>query len=825
MGNVFAREAPQPQPQTYQPPPRPDRFFGTHGDFRTAPAPFRLPDWAVDAHLQFENEPQVLRTQTSTTVTQLPRRQCRFFAKGRCKKGEACTFLHESAKESEETKASKVDETLDDSTREFGGAWAEFGDGAATVRVSLPSDFSAIRISNLPNDCSVGSVTDLLKDVGLTISEHDVRITKHADSTKSTAVVKVRDPSFSKEACRKLGTCITLGDLEVASIAVPLPKGSHFRQVDCRQVQCSWHRPNRAVYLFFGNKEIAFRLQQKLRTGKVKVNGLQIKAHPPVPQKNQTGATSWMIKLTGLVETAKEEDIIQAIPKLDRPRRIEMGEMSYVADMELDSTLVQSMLYTFGPLERWEVSDTSKGMRVKAHATFLEDSHAQHAASALYGKPLPFCESNKLFVEIVTSVRFKVSTRVYDVVQQRINSHKSSWDRQYIRFFASPSRGFYRVLKLEGRDRESVAKAKQELDLILTGDVMKLDGKAILYPGFKISRDSYKRLKTVEEELGVVIIRDVRTCQFRVFGDEAHQALATEALDRLIKDITSAMHYIRLGREDQYLWAVNGGLKTLQSQLGRDKVVFDRKSRCIIVQGSESDFADAKLILASKSKSSGQRRNGVAECPICLSEADEPIRTSCNHTYCGLCFIDMCQAEASRPRDFCITCDGDSGECGQTFKLTEIRNLLLSETFEDILEASFQSFVQRHPDQLRYCPTPDCSQVYRVTSKMKKRPSTFTCEKCLASICTACHTSHPGVTCAQHQGDSSGDLQALDKVKKELGIQDCPRCEFSMEKTGGCNHMTCQRCSCHICWVCLATFDQASACYDHMRKLHGNIGI
>ncbi|KAI8710885.1 hypothetical protein NCS52_01531400 [Fusarium sp. LHS14.1] len=693
------------------------------------------------------------------------------------------------------------DETTDDSTREFGGAWAEFGDGATTAQVFLPSDFSAIRISNLPGDSSVQSVTSLLSDVGLTISQHDVSLTKHAGFTKCTAVVKVKDPSFSKEACRKLGTCITLRDLEVATIPVPLPRGSNFRQVDCRQAQCSWHRPNRTVHLFYGNKDIALKLQQKLRTGKVKVNGTQVMAHPPVPQQNQESRMSWMVKLTGLAKTIEEEDIIEAIPKPDRPRRVEMGEMSYVADREIDSTLIQSMLYEFGPLERWEVSDTPTGKRIKAQATFLEESQAHHAASALDGKPLPFCESSKLFVEVVTSVRFRVSTRVYDVVQQRINTHKSSWSRQYIRFFASPSRGFYRVLKLEGRDRESVAKAKQDLDLILTGDM-------------------------VEEELGVVIIRDVRSSQFRVFGAEARQALATEALDRLIKETTSAIHFIRLGQENELQWTLDGGFKALKSQLGHDKVVFDRESRSIIIQGSESDFTNAKLIVARRqNKSSGKPLGGETDCPICLCEADEPIRTSCNHTYCGLCFVNMCQAEASGLVEFCISCKGDSGQCGKVFELAEIRNLLLSETFEDILEASFQSFVQRHPDQLRYCPTPDCSQVYRVAPKREKQLATFTCGKCLASICTACHTSHPGVTCAQYQGDSSGGLQALNKVKQELGIQDCPRCETSMEKTEGCNHMTCQGCRCHICWVCLATFDEDPACYQHMRRLHGNIGI
>lgn len=88
-----------------------------------------------------------------------------------------------------------------------------------------------------------------------------------------------------------------------------------------------------------------------------------------------------------------------------------------------------------------------------------------------------------------------------------------------------------------------------------------LDQKAVLYPGFKISRESHKRLKTIKEELGVVIIRDVRSSQFRVFGPKERQALATKALDLLIKETTSATHFIPLSHENEFQWAVDGGFK------------------------------------------------------------------------------------------------------------------------------------------------------------------------------------------------------------------------------------------------------------------------
>jgi len=37
---------------------------------------------------------------------------------------------------------------------------------------------------------------------------------------------------------------------------------------------------------------------------------------------------------------------------------------------------------------------------------------------------------------------------------------------------------------------------------------------------------------------------------------------------------------------------------------------------------------------------------------------------------------------------------------------------------------------------------------------------------------------------------------------KYANTKDCPKCETSVEKNGGCNHMTCRQCKYEWCWVC-----------------------
>jgi len=38
-------------------------------------------------------------------------------------------------------------------------------------------------------------------------------------------------------------------------------------------------------------------------------------------------------------------------------------------------------------------------------------------------------------------------------------------------------------------------------------------------------------------------------------------------------------------------------------------------------------------------------------------------------------------------------------------------------------------------------------------------------------------------------------------------LQECPKCNATIEKDGGCNHMVCKRCKFDFCWVCLTAWE------------------
>ncbi|KAF9767825.1 hypothetical protein IL306_014945 [Fusarium sp. DS 682] len=429
------------------------------------------------------------------------------------------------------------DSQIEHWTRELGGAWVEFGDGATVKKVSLLSDYSAIRIRNLRPGSSAGSVQKLLADVGITISTSDVNVIQPEMLSNAMAIIKVKDPEFAKSACWKLETYMRAPDLEVNQIPVPLPVGSSFGIVDSKNVRCSWHRPTRTVTLYFEDRESAFKSFHKFRNKELKICGLSVKSQVPVALDANKQGGEWEMVLEGLVDTITDWDIVDVFSIADAPFYVDMGEPSYETDLDVDSTVIKSLLYEVGSLERWDVFGDTKARRIKAQARFVQESEALDAVSRLNETSLPFNPPGKLYLQHVHLVKFRVSNRVHNVIQNSIELQREEWEQQFVTFSALPEHRSYRVLKLESQDRHFFTQAKEALERIINGTVMTLDGKNIWCPDFRADRRGFKRLQEIERELGVVIIRDIRSSNFRVFGPQDKFLLACEALHQLVEDI------------------------------------------------------------------------------------------------------------------------------------------------------------------------------------------------------------------------------------------------------------------------------------------------
>lgn len=535
----------------------------------------------------------------------------------------------------------------------------------------------------------------------------------------------------------------------------------------------------------------------------------------------------WTVMLTDLSTDTTENDIRSAIQSpYDRPRNIEIGEPTYNVDGELASATVMSLLSRVGPIEWHQANTELEGKRAKAVARFYEEADARRAASSLDNFPLSFGKNMKLSAQLVNTAKFKVATTIFSAVQSRIRTASQDWSKKHLNFKVYPCAGpasQYRVLKIEGSVAKDVAAAKETMDKILDGIIAMHDGEPLWIHSLSHNGNVFQKLKQIEKDHSIVVIRNRRKGELRLYGPPEKCDSAESAIADMISAESSTNHVIHL-KPEEFQWACNGGFHNIVRALGENNATFDIVStpKRILITGPEKEYEVAlRMVKKRDSKSNVENTASEEDCAVCLTPAESPVSTKCGHVYCIDCFEGLCAAAGSVEKDFSISCLGSMGKCQVVFSLEELQENLSSKAFEDVLESSFSSYIQRHPQSFRYCPKPDCGMIYRVTSTNKFN----TCAKCLTVTCTSCHVPHEGKTCAEYKDEASGGYEAVKKLKKKLGIKDCPKCTTPLEKTEGCNHMTCTVCGSHLCWVCLEVFSASGPCYDHMNTKHGGIGL
>ena len=721
--------------------------------------------------------------------------------------------------------------------RNFSGATAEFGDGGEVLKIALISDFSTVRISGLPLNSSPESIANSLNGLGFDVTLDSATI---SISQSGFAYLKVEDPSFATKFASRVQESTNVDStlqLKATPITISSQSPTGSSGISSNKVHCSWHKLTQPVWLNYGTGEIAERVSAKFGDGRYRILGGLVKCGAPkesttfTSRRGKAPRTSfnpraWTVMLTDIPANATKMDIDEAIKMpFDKPRHIEMGSSGGLQDDETTYAIVKSLLTEIGPLEWWERMIEATGKRSKAKARFEEQSDAREAVASLDGKSVASLNNRKLTISLVYTSKFKIATTIYDTVQVKIEAFSKNWAEEYIYVTAYRNTDLsakFTVLRIEGESFGAVYRAKVSLEQILEGNIAMYGKMPLWSQSLSSNGPAFQKLKQIQRDVGVIINRNKRLSQLHIYGSVEKRIEAERRLLSFITNESLASHTIELS-PNEFSWALNGGFRSVIAALGEDKATFDvvSKPKKIRVTGSQNEYDTAVALVKGQATDTKLKPTITSDCVVCYTEAENPIRTSCDHVYCLDCFENLCAAGGSDEKDFQLRCCGAAGTCNVVFPLKEIQEHLSSAAFEDILKASFSSYVCHRPDAFRYCPSPDCGSVYRAASE----PSQHKCAKCGVATCRCCHNPYLGLTCAEHREHATGGYEMLEKFKKEHGIKDCPKCGTPMEKTEGCNHMTCKGCGVHICWVCLQTFTTSAPCYEHMKQKHGGIGL
>ncbi|OCL03926.1 hypothetical protein AOQ84DRAFT_442407 [Glonium stellatum] len=707
---------------------------------------------------------------------------CRFFLKGRCNKGESCPFQHDNTIKAQDTPQNS-NKKPSSFSRKLGGADIEFAAGA-----------------------TVSSLT-------------------------------FGDPSAARNS-----------------------EAAH-NSLQMSSVSCQWNRAQKKVWIYYGQSDTACRAAAALNGAEF--HGTRIKA----VYEGVTVCRDPKSTLT-LVHTTLLENVNQSLSYRElkdycsgrtvHPKHIVFGDLSY--EVREARSIITKTLEKCGPVLDFHVNTTRDMSKVTAIARFEQPEDAQRAVKELNGTNITELGNSPFYITPVFAVRFTLRQDLYSAIakdlKDLISKLSAANDVEIVAYNTDAQSTGPPSLRIHGKDAQSVARAKSSLESILAGTICvngnNTTGAKLLWDPFFARYEGIIWLRDRMSQLGVFIYADARRGQLRFYGDQDMKEIANIMLAQKCQELETARQKHKIGLDERlFRAALSGGVKRAEEILGAERVELEitPTAKFLTISGSEQDARAIREILQSEYGAdrntfiSGQSSQGntgqnlmtqkdsekVDEdaCAVCWTEPSIPYKTHCNHLYCADCFDNQVNAAITGiNKSLPLVCCHDS--CGRAFGLDELRNALSSDRFEALMKASFESYVKSQPQNFRYCPTPDCDQIYRVTSAHKntdaKTSRNFYCPSCLTAVCTSCHfLSHVGYSCAEYEKlkkDAERDAQQFAAWKKDHDARDCPKCGSTIEKNEGCNHMECVGCKAHICWFCMMVFVSGSECYAHMSDSH-----
>ncbi|KAL1732501.1 hypothetical protein EV714DRAFT_206578 [Schizophyllum commune] len=431
---------------------------------------------------------------------------------------------------------------------------------------------------------------------------------------------------------------------------------------------------------------------------------------------------------------------------------------------------------------------------IQARVAFDDGGLAERIRVSLEGQRRFTWNGNwPLYTRLDEPVQYKLSipVRQYSVQKRQWDELAGSEAAASLRIDAPRHPGRPHVfIQISGKEKEAVGQLKVRAEDLARGPILAAWAAGL----------TERYLDGVAERTGTFILRDARTHTLKAFGEPAAILAAREQIQQE-EDRLAALEISIPIKPAVVAYFLRQGIPALKEELGEENAKLDGpRARCnVVVRGGE---AARRAVERHITESARYRPSAAvdATCPVCYMEPSAPFRLGCGHIYCTACAKHLLSS-ATENKTFPLLCIGEDAACA-------------------LFDAAFTAHIERNPDKLKYCRTAACEQVY-VTSGDQQFLS---CPSCFATVCTGCNEgAHVGRTCEENARDvqRKHDERLNDALIAEQNFKRCPTCQVLVEKTEGCNHISC-RCGAHFCWRCTQVFPRDEI-YDHMTQAHGGI--
>ncbi|KAL6470407.1 hypothetical protein MHYP_G00215260 [Metynnis hypsauchen] len=229
-------------------------------------------------------------------------------------------------------------------------------------------------------------------------------------------------------------------------------------------------------------------------------------------------------------------------------------------------------------------------------------------------------------------------------------------------------------------------------------------------------------------------------------------------------------------------------------------------------------------------------------CSICFSEklgSSCMLFKECQHVYCKACMKEYFEIQIRDGKVQCLNCP--EPKCTSVATPSQVKLLVGEDDFARYDRLLLQSSLDRMADVV-YCPRKSCCMAVML------EPDTTMglCPSCRYAFCTLCKRAYHGLSHCLPTVDELRNLQeeylsaskedqrfleqrygkqviqraveeSFSRKWLEENSKNCPCCGTHIQKTQGCNKMTCSSCHQYFCWICLAPLSKVNP-YKHFNN-------
>lgn len=242
-----------------------------------------------------------------------------------------------------------------------------------------------------------------------------------------------------------------------------------------------------------------------------------------------------------------------------------------------------------------------------------------------------------------------------------------------------------------------------------------------------------------------------------------------------------------------------------------------------------------KLTEYNAIKEEREFKRSIQLCPVCFT--DKPGSQcqrliNCGHIFCNTCLTDYMQLGITEGGVTSIRCM--LHECSAEINPANVKSVVSDALYGRYDRLLLQKSLDGMSD-VQYCPRQHC----RCAVIIDREHNLGSCQECGFSFCTCCRCTYHGLEKCKFQIDDmnkymKGTEEEKESLRQRYGKQKitdmveyfqsinliqestvkCPKCQRCIEKTDGCNKMTCSQCNTFFCWMCGVMLDRKNP-YGH----------